>query len=245
MSLAGDTIVHTLTGTKTVARLANEDDAAYVFTWNGAKIVAGRIYVPPVPMRTQTRRVVLDNGRSLRVSADQEFLAFTGEDPPGVKTVRAADLKPGASLVPLYLGRKKQGGYPIFKQVGAHWKHASCASDRKRWRGVARMVYEWASGEALVPGLRVKHKDGNPDNCHPDNLYIDGTPRAGNRSKLHRLLELQRSLRPGNHKVAGCEPWIEEEDVYDVLPQDCSNVSAAEVFLGVGDETGGLDGPPR
>jgi len=245
VSIAGDTVIHTLTGPQTVTRIANTDKAVHVFAWNGAKIAGGRIYIPPTPCRAQTYRVVLDNGRSLRVSADQRFLVFTKSEPKGVETVQAIDLKPGTSLLPLYLGRIKQGGYPTFKQVGDHWKRSACASDRKRWRSVARMVYEWASGDALVPGLRVKHKDGNPDNCHPKNLYIDGTPRPGNRSKLNRLLDLQRKIMPGNHKVAGCEPWIEEEDVYDVLPQDCSSVAATEVFLGVGEETGGLDGPPR
>lgn len=244
MSIAGDTIIHTMSGPQTAVRIANADEPVYVFSWNGAKIAAGRVYIPHTPTRAQTYRVVLDNGRSLRVSADQRFLVFTNWEPRRVETVRAADLKPCTSLVPLYLGRIKQGGYPTFRQVTDHWKHAACASDRKRWRSVARMVYEWASGDALVPGLRVKHKDGNPDNCHPDNLYIDGTPRKGNRSKLHRLLDLQRQIMPGNHKVAGCEPWIEEEDVYDVLPQDCSSVSATEIFLDVGDETGELDGPP-
>jgi hypothetical protein len=94
-------------------------------------------------------------------------------------------------------------------------------------RPVAELVYEWRTGAPLPAGQLVRHKDGNLQNCDPDNLYLG--KRYARKRKLVRFLEFQRSLIPGNHRVVGVEEFGEDE-VADVLT-DAQFFAADEVFV--------------
>jgi hypothetical protein len=222
VSLSGETIIHTLHGPQTVEKLAAYGEDVYCFQWTGARISVGRVFVKPESKSEWTRRIVLDNGTSLRATNDQPFVTRAGAQ------ADASFLAEGSRLMPLYLKDRKRDKHPMLRQLGDHRKTAPAACDRKRWRCVARMVYEWASEGHIPPGVRVRHKDGDPQNCDPSNLLVEGKPRRGNKTRRRRLAE--RVWAPGNHQVVGVEPFG-REDVYDVLVQIGDTFAAGGVFL--------------
>ena len=223
MALASETIVHTLCGDRRLYDLADQE--THVFTWTGRKISVGRIYVVPDEETAWTRRIVLDSGTSFRATSDQVILTRTGN------MVDARYAAAGTSVMPLYLSRKKKGGYPIYRQLSEDRKTAKAPSDRKTWRSVARMVYEWRSGDPIPPGMFVRFIDNAPKNCHPDNLRLEGKRRDRNKDRqIEQLKQLGRRKAPNNHKVVGQEQYA-EEPVMRVIPQDCDNFAAGEVFL--------------
>jgi len=224
MALAADMIIHTLRGPRTVAQLAAIGETVYCFQWDGGKIAVGRVFVKPEARTEQTSRVVLDDGTSLHVTADQVLLTRDGDQ------VDARYVSAGTRVLPLYLKPRKRDGHTLFKQLGEHRWALPAACDRKAWRSVARLVYEWATEEPIPSGVRVRHRDGNPENCEPTNLSSEGEPRRGNKSKLRRMAERVWAPPPNNHRVLGQEPF-EEEQVYDVLPQIGDTFAAGGIFL--------------
>lgn len=223
MALAADTIIHTLQGPRRVCQLAAMGEETYCFQWNGSRITVGRIFVRPEPKTAWTRRVVLDNGKSIRVTDDQVLLLRDG------KMVDTNLLSANTSVMPLYIKHRKRDGHPMFRQLGEHRRNNALAPcDRKAWRSVARMVYEWATEDLIPTGVRVCHQDGNHENCESSNLVTEGKPRRGNKTKLRRMAE--RVWAPDNHRVIGQEPF-DEEEVYDVLPQMGDTFAAGEVFM--------------
>lgn len=222
MALAVDTTIHTLQGDRRLADL--QDAVVHTFTWTGKRISVGRIYVIPEPQTAWTRRIVLDNGKSLRVTSDQVILTRSGNE------VDARLVSKGTSVMPLYLGRKTKGNYPIYRQLSEDRREAKAPSDRKAWRSVARMVYEWKSGNPIPPGMFVRHIDKDPENCHPDNLRLEGKPRRRNKDRQIERLKRLGHRTPNNHKVIGQEQFAEEA-VLRVIPQAGDNFAACEVFV--------------
>ena len=223
MGLSINTVIHTLEGDKALWSL--RDQEVHIFTWTGTKITVGRVYVLPEQEEADTRRVVLDNGKSVRVTPGQVLLTRLGD------MVDARFVRAGASLMPLYLAQKKKGGYPIYRQLSDERLAAKAPSDRKTWRSVARMVYEWRAGNPIPPGMFVRFIDKNPKNCRPDNLCLEGKPRTRNKDrKLERLKKLGRRPAPDNHSVVGQEAFG-KEPVMRVIPQDCDSFAAGEVFM--------------
>jgi len=224
VSLAADMIIHTLRGPRTVAQLAAMEAAVYCFQWDGGKITVGRIFVNAEHRMAQTHRVVLDDGTSLHVTPDQVLLTREGDQ------VDARYVSAGTRVMPLYLKARKRDAHPLFKQLGEHRRALPAACDRKAWRSVARLVYEWATEEPIPSGVRVRHQDGNPENCEPTNLVTEGKPRRGNKSKLRRMAERVWAPPPNNHRILGQEQF-EQEQVYDVLPQIGETFAAGGIFL--------------
>lgn len=223
MALAADMIIHTLRGPRYVAQLAAMEETTYCYQWDGGKITIGRIFVRAEPRVEWTRRVVLDDGTSLRVTSDQVILTRDGGQ------VDARYVTAGTRVMPLYLKTRKRDKHPLFRQLGEHRRSLPAACDRKAWRSVARLVYEWATEELIPSGVRVCHRDGNPENCEPTNLSSEGKPRRGNKSKLRRMTE-KVWAPPSNHRILGQEQF-EEEEVYDVLPQVGDSFAAGGIFL--------------
>jgi hypothetical protein len=223
VALAADTIIHTLRGPYPVYRLAAMEESVYCFQWDGGKITVGRIFVRTEPRTEWTRRVVLDDGTSVRMTSDQVVLTRDGG------MVDARFVVANTRVMPLYIRVRKKDKHPLFKQLGEHRRSLPAACDRKAWRSVARMVYEWSTEGPILPGVRVRHQDGNPENCEPTNLATEGQPRRGNKSKLRRMGERAWGV-PNNHVVIGQEQF-DEEIVYDVHPQVGDTFAAGGVFM--------------
>lgn len=233
MSIGGSVLLPTLSGPLLASTIAGRGDATvYGFTWAEGQITVGHATL--VPARTKPlMRVVLDNGQSLLLSKDQlvvhrdtfEHVSFNQE---------------GLSVMPLYLGRTTLG-YPTYQQQGALWREAPAPSDRRRNRLVARMVYEWKSKLPIETGLIVRFVDGNRTNCLPSNLRIEGKPKKGRvrgslkgHIKAHK--QIQKLVKGGrNHKIVGWEPWPDEEESFDLVSEQCSNLAVGEVFVAVND----------
>lgn len=247
MSLAASTIVHTLQGAFTIATLAMRAEPIYGFTWDGTRITVGRVRVEAAGQKS-THRLVLDNGTSVYVSTDQQVISRETLLPVNPTTA-------GLSVLPLYLG-KTTIGYPTYKQQDDLWRDAPAPCDRRRVRLVARMVYEWKMRSPIEMGMIVRHNDKNPQNCHPDNLRLEGKAGKGRlRGTLKDHLKAQQMIakfnpnpqqsqqRPpeppqpkkkggNNHKIEHWEPWGPEE-TYDLVGVECSNFAAGEIFFAV------------
>lgn len=223
MALAADTLIYTLRGPLSIRRIAEMGEPVHCLQWDGGKITVGRIEVPDEPRNEWTRRVVLDSGTSVRVTSEQVFLTRDGN------MVDARYLVAKARVMPLYIRVRKRDKHPLFRQLGEHRWSLPAACDRKAWRSVARMVYEWATEEHIPSGVRVCHQDENPQNCAPSNLVTEGQPRRGNKSKLRRMGEEVWGA-PDNHVVVGQEPF-DREVVYDVRSQVGDTFAAGGVFM--------------
>jgi hypothetical protein len=176
-------------------------------------------------------RLVLDNGTSLRLTRDHLVLSM--EEPAPVTFCQE-----GLSVLPLYKG-KTTLGYPTFCQQGTLWRQAPAPSDRRRNRLVARMVYEWKSGQPVQTGQVVRYVDGNRMNAHPDNLRIEGAGGKGRvrgtlKNHIRAQKEVARLAQKGgkNHKIVGWEDW-EPEETFDLVSDQCSNLAVGEIFVAV------------
>jgi hypothetical protein len=197
------------------------------FTVSMGKITLGKVGFE-MAEKVKTYRLVLDNGKSIRVGPNTQLVDRQGDY---VTLDEIMNLPPTTrSVMPLYLSMSTNG-YPLYRQIRDDRAQALAPSDRKPWRSVARMVWEWRTGRRLEPGFLVRHIDGNRVNCHPDNLRSEGKPQKKPRSnKLRRHIDVQRMRSPGNHKVLGIAPW-DVEPVCRVVPLDCTNVGLTEVFV--------------
>lgn len=223
MIVSADTVVHTPRGNKFVGVLAAKGETVFCFTYSLGKITLGRVGFEEIGEH-ETMRVVLDNGTTLRCVPGTKLISRKGDV---VDAVHPEAL----SVMPLYLSRTTNG-YSIYRQVRDDRRDAPAPSDRKPWRSVARMVWEWRTGQRLHPGFCVRHLDNDRANCHPDNLRVEGKPqRRPRKNKLRRLIKAQRMKSPGNHKVVGTTSW-ELEPVCRIVPLDCTNIGLSEVFVG-------------
>lgn len=222
MIVSAETVVHTPQGDRFVGNLASLEETVYAFTYTYGRIQLARVGFEHAG-EEETARVVLDNGKSLRCPLNTELVSRDGD------MLRVFKLE-DQSVMPLYL-KKTSGGYVQFRQVWHLRKEAPAPSDRKPWRSLARMIWEWRTGQRLLPGFVVRHIDGDRSNCHPDNLRAEGKPQRRPRTnKLRFHIAAQKMKVPNNHKVVGIGPWG-VEPVCKVVPLDCTNVALDEVFV--------------
>jgi hypothetical protein len=222
MLIGEDTIVHTLRGDRRAGALADVNETVFCFAWQQDRITFGRVTAEQAGEH-ELHRVVLDNGKSLLMSADSVLLRRDGVQKPLMTLIEK-------SVMPLYLSQNTYG-YPTYRQVCERRTEAPAPSDRKPWRSIARMVWENRTGRRIQPGFLVRHLDGNRRNCHPGNLKLDGHPqKKPRRNKMRSHIEAQRMTIPGNHKVLGFAPWGTEPCVR-LVPADCASVAVGEIFM--------------
>ena len=243
MAIAHDTLIHTLRGSIPVHKLASLGDRVRCLSWCKDRIGIAELSVDPVPYQVPAHRVVFDNGAAMIVTNTTRFLTRLGDEVGFevlIQRLQQEDVvsKLGAlthlSVMPIYLSRNNRG-YRTYRQMREDYREAPAATDRKRWRTVARLSAEWSRGSHVPAGIYVRHADGDPENCEPENLILEGKgEKAPNQTKLRRLISASRMARPNNHKVVGIQHWGDEE-VYAVNVIGSSNFAAGEVFLVAGE----------
>lgn len=241
MPIAPEEMIHTLRGPQPAHKLAAFGESVRILSWRGDRIGYAEAVIERLDVVPFCHRVVLDNGTSLIVSNTTRFLSRMGEEIPFEEVVtrlvreKNAIDKLGAitslSVMPLYLGTNSRG-YPIYRQLREDYPGAPASIDRRRMRPIARMVYEQKIGGYRIPaGMYVRHEDGNPHNCEPENLRLEGKQKSKpNQTKTHRHIAAQKMISPNNHKIVGIQHWGEEE-VYEVHVIGASNFAVGEVFL--------------
>lgn len=168
----GETPVITLQGPVAIAELAERcrldpDYQVSVYTWDHEKdcITVGTARQARQTKVAEVVEVEIDDGFVFRCTPDHPIMLRSGQYCP------AGDLKPGTSLMPLYL-RVNKRGYQQYKQNGTWRRGAENLVDQWSWRHTSRMVGEWKLGRRLPPQTAVRFKDGDRSNNHPDNLEI-------------------------------------------------------------------------
>lgn len=122
------------------------------------KLEPGKIVWAGVTRRdAEMVRVTLDNGEYVDATPDHRFVLRDGTE------VQAGDLKPGDSLMPLYLFEGRTGP----KQKNAGYTRYLCNATGKK-RFVHTDICPKPKGREYV----VHHKDFNPRNNNPDNLEV-------------------------------------------------------------------------
>jgi len=113
-------------------------------------------------------RVVLDDGREVRCTADHLFMRKDGS------WVKAADLLCGDRLMPGVVRMRSLNSAENQPYWQVHQPHSDSQIEgrrqdrQQRWVWVHRLVVEYINGDIDAP--HVHHKDGNPLNNAPGNL---------------------------------------------------------------------------
>ncbi len=245
--ISADTLIHTLRGPIAAFKLAATGERVRCFSWDGRRIGVGELIVDPTPVLAFCHRVVFDNGASMVLTNTTQFLNRRGDGVGFSELVSALRQQDAVtklagvtslSIMPFYAGVNCNGA-PTYRQMREDYRLAPAAIDRRRLRPVARMVAEWHRGEHVPAGVYVRHIDGDVSNCEPENLKLEGAPKAkASRSKVIRIMEAVRMRAPNNHKIVGLDHWGDEE-VYGVHMIGASNYAAGEVFLMAEDESSG------
>jgi len=158
----GDTKVPLLDGrTLSMAELADQypDGGVHAYSYDGKKIVPGRV---TKAWRTGTKKVIkvrLDNGEDVRCTPDHRWMLRDGS------YKQATDLQPGDSLMPLYreVTPDDWKGLQGYERV---WQPRDEARGGRKWQFTHRMVW----GSDSPKGHVVHHIDVNKLNNDPSNL---------------------------------------------------------------------------
>lgn len=246
MAIDGGVMIQTLRGSLTVASAAESGTEHYCFSWRDGQITVGKVFVWPEPRVEQTYKVFLDDGSTFLATWDQMIVRRDG----GFCTL-SPPLE--VSCLPLYT--RFQANHWWYRQIGNRRYDALPRADRFRWRRVARMVYEWKSGEPLGWRVYIKHLDRDPQNCTPENLWAGKAGKYEPQKKIMKLRAVEilkmkdkilpkkksrkrRSRKPpDNHKILAVRR-VGKNEVYDLdtaLP-GCFNVGANGIFLVTKDE---------
>lgn len=205
----GDTRIPLLDGrTLTMRELADQhpEGGVGVYSWNGAKIVPGKV---TRAWRTGTRPVitiVLDNGERVRCTPDHRWMLRDG-------TYRRADeLKTDDSLMPLYrrITPPDWKGLKGYEQV---WQPRDGARGGRKWQFTHRMVW----GSDVPAGHVIHHQDVQKLNNDPSNLRLmtledhlewhrvhgesafgEIWNRPGHREKMSRIISESNRERTGS-----------------------------------------------
>ena len=241
MAIASETMIHTLRGPVPAHQLAAKGEKVRALSWREDRIGFAEVMVTSHPVVPFCHRVVLDNGTSLVLTNTTLFLGRQG-DAVGFEEVinrlqrqEEAVSKLGAitalSVMPLYRGTNSRG-YATYRQLRDGYSKSLAAIDRRRMRPVARMVYEQLHGP-IPAGMYVRHKDGDRNNCEPENLRLEGKPKAQpSQTKLHRHIKAQHPPHPpNNHKIVGVDHWGDEEACQVHVLGEATNYAAGGVFL--------------
>jgi len=230
MTLAANSVIHTLQGNVFALDLAHRDDPAYVYTWDGKRVTVGQIRVESARIRVPFR-IELDDGSELLVSEDTQIYLRDGQ------LDFAKHLEPKTSLLPLYL-RLDDQGYPTYREPGDWNKGAKTVRDGFNWRRVSRMVAEWRLGRRVAPGDHVSFLDKDRRNCAPENLLIEyrkPKPRKQKAKFAEPIFEAQRFLEKENHKIDAVQVDISRE-MFSIRGIGTSNLGVSGIFVSVDTE---------
>lgn len=159
--LHGDTLVHTVDGPVAIRDLEGTNPHVFSFDLETGEVVLDQAAaVVKTGEDLEIVRVVLDNGRILRVTPNHRFLCRDGQ------YVEAGDLNPGQSLMPF----RTRIGRTEYMEVFQPGRPAKSRS--KRWEFMYRVVSRWKHGRDAVFGEAVHHDDLCRLNDHPDNLLL-------------------------------------------------------------------------
>jgi hypothetical protein len=238
MGLHGDMAVQTASGPIPIAEMCNRrvrtpDYSEVAFIWTGSRLFFSQVTEFRSIGEEQIFDVTLDDGAVVRVSPSTLFVMRDG----GRKS--APELRPGDSLLPLYL-EEEYHGYPTYRIPGRDVKQK-----------IYRLMAEWKVGHPLEKGTEVKHEDGNRKNYHPDNLIVRPNARSKKRRRKNKLgkafqdaqkliqecadasplfAEIAGKQTKGNHKVTSIMPGKMSE-VYTASVRSVGSVSVSGVFL--------------
>lgn len=211
----------------------NPNYSEVVFIWTGSRLFFSQVTGFRCIGEEQVFDVELDDGSVVRASPSSLFVMKNG--------IRksAPELRPGDSLLPLYLD-KEYHGYPTYRIPGREVKQK-----------IYRLMAEWKVGHQLEKGTEVKHLDGNRKNYHPDNLLVRPNARSKVRRRKNKLgkafqdaqkllkecaeasplmAEIAEEPTHGNHKVVRITPGRMSE-VYTASVRSVGSVSVSGVFL--------------
>lgn len=159
--LHGDSLVHTVNGPVAIRDLVGTQPYIFSFDLESGEVVLDQAAtVVKTGEDLEIVRVVLDNGRILRVTPNHRFLSRDGE------YIEAGNLQLGQSLMP-FRSRIGRTDYMEVFQPGRPAKSRS-----KRWEFMYRVVSRWKHGRDAVFGEAVHHDDLCRLNDHPDNLLL-------------------------------------------------------------------------
>ncbi len=150
----GDTQVALLDGTeKTMAELAQRTEPFWVYSISRQKnIVAGKAYPAKLTQRdVPIVAITLDNGEIIKCTPDHLFLIRSN------RYVRAGELKPGQSLMPLYRVTTEDG-----------YEH--CFNPRRGMYAQTQKLILRGFGVNLHDRLITHHINFNKKDNRPDNL---------------------------------------------------------------------------
>jgi dCTP deaminase len=185
---SGDTRVALVDGSApTLEEMAERHERGEMF-WGYALGEFGRIEValldaPRYIDRDALLEVTLDNDRTIRATPDHEFIRRDG------RRVRAHELRPGESLLPLY--RELVRGYEsVYQPLNGHlWPTHRLADE---WN-VRNGIYE------DTPGTHRHHRDHDRRNNNPWNLERMG---AAEHVRLHNAITYEPDFDPDEHGEA-------------------------------------------
>lgn len=238
MGLHGEMLLRLASGPVKIADLydrtvSSPKTTEVALVWTGARLFVSEISDVRSIGTEQVFEVELDDDSVIQVSASSRFTMKSG------RYKLAPELKPGDSLLPLYLGSDFYG-YPTYQIPGKGAK-----------RKIYRLMAEWKQGFPLARGTVVEHIDTNRKNYHPDNLRITPNMRSVKRTHKHKLVracrqaqqfldecasaspriaKIAESARKTNHKVKRVTPG-RLESVYTASVKSGGSVSVSGVFL--------------
>ena len=187
----GDTRVKTLDGENPsfseLVKSGKQEVWVYAFDKQNGKIVPAKAVNPRVTRTvTELVRITLTNEKNIECTPDHPFMLRDGT------YLKAEDLKPNMSLMPLYVSGDNSGAK--YTRIRNAWANKANAY-------VHRWVYENIHGCVLGDDDVIHHKDGNKHNNTPDNLVVM-------KSAEHRALEIRKTMQTENWKEKNREKNI-------------------------------------
>jgi len=227
--LAGKSLITTLQGPRFVSDLVDEE-AVFVYTWDGGKVTVGKIEVVPGTLMI-AQEIILDDDSKLLVSKDTLVQLRSSDQ------ITADRLSAGDSLLPLYT-KFDASGYLIYQEPGRWHRGAKTTRDSYAWRRVGRMVAEWKLRRRCEPGDVVSYRNNQRSDCHPDNLKIEKKSPRKPKKKVkfaEPIFTADRFIRRHNHKVLQVRVDTSRE-MFSIRGLATANLAVNGIFLSVDTE---------
>lgn len=171
--LTGDTLVHTLAGPVSIRELAERGGEHLVYSYDveSQSVVVGRAVNARLTIKkAEVWRIVLDNGRVIRATANHPFMMRDGN------YTRVDHLKPGDEVMP-FSSRLGRAGYLEVFQPG--WM----VGDTKRWQPNYQIVGRFKYGRGTRRNEHVHHSDFDKLNDVLENIeYLTREQHAAKHS---------------------------------------------------------------
>jgi hypothetical protein len=195
----GATRIYTTRGWTTAGAITG---SVQVPTWKD-KITLTTLEVTPAP-EAEMVEVTLDDMSTLHVSPSAALLARDGRE------VKATDLAPGLSLLPLYLRTRIRAKHYLVEEYfepGDYYLSAETRTDEEQWRPLVRMVAEWKLGRRLEPNEHVRKPGPNwgPDDIEIQQQKIPKDKRVSKALWL-TLLEAKEFVKQHKHMIGPGKP---------------------------------------